>query len=222
MKLNKTELSLLKKMSRINEFGSFYIGNSIWTNNNQLHVFMHMEIDDNINTEFHIINLNKFVQAYSMLDQDRAKILTNDTTEDIFITDGNNNFKIKKTRKEFTKIIEQAPDIQSPDVVFELSVDDISKIMTARSIVEADHIIFENTGITTQSTKSHIGDKFVIKRKLSDDDFRVHINSEMMSYVISDSYTVTVQKRTPTTPFVIKFKSNTMPYYYLFVETTFE
>jgi len=220
MKFTDVELRILKRMSTINESMAFRKGSQIWTNTNPLKVFMSMNLETPIDTEFDVVNLAKFIQVISIMGDD-YQIRTEDDDRNIYITDLANTAQVVKGDPIFTKIISKSIDIPTPDVSFDMDKETFSKIKRAIQIIEGKQIYLRNTGILIKDGERSEKSKFIIKKPLSSTEFEVPFEADVFSNLMDAGYKVTVQFRTSDRPALVKFEEiESSKFYYLLPESS--
>jgi len=222
MKLNDTELKIIKKMYPIYEGISFYTGKKIWTSTKVKSLFMCMEIEDEIKEEFHIHKFGQFIQALESLESENRTIIVPQGDNFVYASDGNNVFKFNKTLEKFIEIIKKPIDIHTVDHQFEMTRDEFIQIKSSFRIVDGNQVRFKSSSITVEDMETKSSNKFVSKKNLSDKEgLDVFITAELFDMMIPDDYEVSVQNRVDgQPPYFIKFKSKNHNFYYIFVEST--
>lgn len=177
MKFNQTTLALLKNFASINPSIQFKQGNLLRTISPQKSILASAQIEENIDSTFAIYDLPRFLGVLSLFDEPEVVVEANYLT----VKSGR-----QKVRYLFTdpSMITVPPEKQiklpTVDVEFDISAENLSKIMKAMSAMQLTQLSItgEEGRILLQATSPTIKDSFSLDVGETDKVFNVVLRSE--------------------------------------------
>ena len=192
MKISNTTLNVLKNFAQINPSICFQPGKVLKTICIQETILAKAEIEDEIDTEFCVYDLPRFMNTLSLFTEPEIEV------DDKYATIGTGKSKIKYTlaSKNTIKLPPQKEIVlPPPEVTFVLSNDMIQNLLKAIGVLNLPDIAIVGNGktLTLQSldAKNKVHDNYVVEMGETDKTFKVVIKSEKLKFLPMD-YKVSV------------------------------
>jgi hypothetical protein len=194
MKFSEDTLTALKNFSRINSGIKFYKGNTLRIKDPNGGIYAKAEIPDEIERDFCIYDLPRFLGIYSLFSDPEITLGENE----LVIHEGHKKVNYRYASEH---VIEFSPnkDVNfnpSKMVTFDLSQENIQNIVKACGILQLPEIAFvgDGTSITakTVDSKDKGANAFGLELGESEEEFTAILKKEAISYLVGADYQVDI------------------------------
>lgn len=175
MKLNAQTLSILKNFNEINQSIFISPGNIIRTMAVTRSLFARAVLDISFDEQISIYNLGKFLSVYGLFEDPELLLSENYMT----ISDNNSSVKYVYADPSITKMPKDIDTINLPSggLTFDITSDNIKRILNARNILQLPNIIFSGE-------KGKINFRTADPENLSGDTFNIVVGETEKNFII--------------------------------------
>lgn len=193
MKLSSKTIQILKNFVTINQGLTIKPGSKLRTVSTQKNIFAEVEIPDTFEKEFSIYDLSEFLSAYNLLKEPDLEF------SDTFVLLSNGNTKIKYFYSNPSTVVSPADkDITfpTPDILFELTSDDFSKVLKAAAILKCSTFEVNQNGIVVANSNA-VGNNFIIEKEIesTQTNFNYSIQVENLKLISDLNYKVEISSK---------------------------
>ncbi len=211
MKITKEFITILKNFSSINQNMLFVPGNKQSIISTTGSIFSRANTDVEIEKEFAIFSLSKFINVLSLFEEPNIEI--NEKTLTISSVNGEKKCKYQLTNPEFIKY-EKEPDkynkMQKDFEGIQLRYSDLSDIIKMADILGSEFIIFEgknNANFLSIMNSNDNGDTAEVWIDIQGGEFKAVLPRNMLNLIKQD-YEINISKKG-----AIQFHSNMIDYF---------
>lgn len=209
MRLSPRTVDILKNFSSINKNLLVRPGNVLSTMNMEKTVFAKATVVDDFETQFGIYDLPRFLGVLSLFAEPELTF----QEKSVLIKDSNTQ-KVNYVYADPSNMIvpgEKGVNFPGSDVSFDISKEQLSSILDARSVLQLPEIaiIGDGTSLSLRviNSKDKSSDEYTMVVGDSDIEFNMTFNPENWK-MIKDSYSVSLNKKG-----MIKFSNSDLEYY---------
>lgn len=208
MKLSQETIAILKNYSTINPSVLFKPGNVLSTMSTQKSIFAKATIKEEVERQFGIYELNKFLGVLSMFKEPELRFF------DSFLEVSSGKQRVRYTYADPSLII-TPPDkgfvVPIPEVEFDLTSDDLGSVIKALSIMSLPEISITGNGsdleVQAVNSKNPSADVYSITVGTTEKTFQSYIKTENLKFLSKD-YHVSVSSKG-----IVKFESPGLTYF---------
>lgn len=184
MKLSKRTLAILKNFSTINQSILIKPGSVVETISNVKDVYAKATIDEEFDKEFAIYDLNEFLGVVSLFEDPEFEFGDDSVT---IIDDSANQKYFYADKAIITSVPENGINLPSVEVKKSLSKDNLTRLVKAASINNAQDITFTEEGIVVHDKSVPTSNKFTISDKEeSTAKYSLGISVDKLKFIIDD------------------------------------
>lgn len=209
MKFSENTIQILKNFSTINQSMLFSKGNVLKTISPQKTIFARAEIAEYIETDFAIYELPRFLGALSLftdpeveLQSDRAIISAGKRR--VVYTYADPSTFVTPPSKEIS--------LNNPEVVFNLSFDELQKVQRAGNLFNLPEIAVTGDGeqliLSACNIDNPTSDTYKVVVDQSDYVFNAVFRNENLKFMSGEDYEVSISSKG-----ISSFESNTLKYW---------
>lgn len=208
MKLSAETIAILKNYSTINPSVLFKPGSVLSTMSTQKSIFAKATIKEEVERQFGIYELNKFLGVLSMFKEPELRFF------DSFLEVFSGKQRVRYTYADPSLII-TPPDkelvVPEPEVEFDLTADDLGSVIKALSIMSLPEISITGNGkdleVQAVNSKNPSADVYSITVGSTEKTFQSYIKTENLKFMSKD-YHVSVSSKG-----IVKFESAGLTYF---------
>ena len=208
MKISAETIAILKNYSTINPSVLFKPGNTISTMSMQKSIFAKATIKEDIERQFGIYELNKFLGVLSMFREPELRFF--DSYLEVF----SGKQKVRYTYADPSLIItppEKGLVVPDPDVEFDLTAEDLNSVVKALSIMSLPEICITGDGTNLElqavNPSNRSADVYSVIVGSTDKTFHSYVKMENLKFLSKD-YRVSVSSKG-----IIRLESQDITYF---------
>lgn len=208
MKISSETIAILKNYSTINPSVLFKPGNTLTTMSMQKSIFAKATIKEDIERQFGIYELNKFLGVLSMFKEPELRFF--DSYLEVF----SGRQRVKYTYADPSLIVtppEKGLIVPDPDVEFSLTADMLNSVIKALSIMSLPEICICGNGgeleVRAVNPKNPSADVYSVTVGSTDKTFHSYIKTENLKFLSKD-YSVCVSSKG-----IVKFEAPDITYF---------